>query len=121
MVIFGLAALNDYGGPAVITRIDGGDFSFIGTYIEGWSDAVVYGSITGYLNNVEIYYLPFSVFGPDAGGGHPLGVWKEIAGEPSAIDTLVISGGTKTNNYAGAFLLDNTQLDVVTRYLPPGQ
>ena len=31
------AALNDYGGDAVITQVGGGTFSFINTYLKGWN------------------------------------------------------------------------------------
>jgi len=101
------AALNDYGGDAVITQVGGGTFSFINTYLKGWNTETIYGSITGYLNGTQVGSVNYSALGPDAGGGRPVPPWTLVTANFSYVDEVVISANG--NN----FLLDHTQVAAV--------
>ena len=107
----GYAALDDYtnanGGNATITRVGGGTFSFLSTYLEGWNTPGVSVTFTGYLNNVVVGSVTGTAGGPDPGGPSPGATWSLVTTDFYNVDKVVITAnGT-------AFLLDDTNVATV--------
>lgn len=95
--------LNDYGGPTIITYA-GGEFSLVDTFIAGWNTQGAGGTISGFLNGGFVGQVSWSASGPDAGGGHPVATWTDVAPNFGTVDMIIISSGTP-------FILDNTTMD----------
>jgi hypothetical protein len=98
------AALNNYGGDAVITQVGGGQFSFIDTYASGWNTNGVFLTFSGYLNGALVGTITTTVLGPDMSAAWVMPHWSLIDTNFSDVDEVVISG------YGGVFLLDNTEV-----------
>jgi hypothetical protein len=95
------AAFTDWGGSIIITKDGGGTFSFTDTYVKGWLNTPVTGSIIGYKSGTQVGVVSFYTSG-----------WIDVfansgTGSFSDIDQLVISAGSIGN---GFLLLDNTTL-----------
>lgn len=93
------AALNDWGGPAVVTRA-GGTFSFESTYLKSWYNTNITGSIEGYLDNVLVGTANFSLNG-----------WANVLANFGKVDKVVITSND-------LFLLDNTVATAISPAVP---
>jgi hypothetical protein len=105
------AALDDSpnanGGNATITRVGGGTFSFLSTYLEGWNTPGVSVTFTGYLNNVVVGSVTGTAGGPDPGGPSPGATWSLVTTDFYNVDKVVITAN------GNAFLLDDTNVAAV--------
>ena len=95
------AALNNYGGAAVIGKFGGGTFSFDSTEIKAWGGGIDNITITGYLQG--------NVVGIDSLNGVG-SAWTLLSPDFASVDQVNISGGL--------FLLDNTAVNTSATPLP---
>jgi hypothetical protein len=77
------AAVNNYGGDFLMTKSDGGSFSVIDLWLNGWQGQSTSSQISGYFNGVLVASLFAEYSSP----------WENVVLDFNNIDALLISGG----------------------------
>lgn len=97
------AALNNYNGNMVMTKVGGGTFSVQDLWLNGWQGAEQTDTIEGLLNGVVVGSV-------SAGFSNP---WQNFVLNFADIDTLRINAGD-----GNVFLVDDIQVNGETNNVP---
>ena len=90
------AALNDYGGSIVMTKVGGGTFSLDSFFIKGWYGSVGGQTVTGYSSNVSVGSINYNLLSSG---------WNHVVTNFGNVDT--VSFNTPNN----AVLLDDVSVN----------